>query len=175
MAIGADPNLRSTQPTPLARPKGPATPQKGSPYRPFAVNDNAVADYQNNQRAAGVGTGRAALSATDRAGVSRGRGQQYMANMAEAAANSEANASADKAGMSAGIANANAQRSYDNTLTNERITNAGLLEGLRNTSAMERLSGRDRAMNIQEAIRRGQFGLDQQQLDYSPLIGNLFQ
>jgi hypothetical protein len=95
--------------------------------------------------------------------------------MAEAAATSEANASADKAGMSAGIANANAQRSYDNTLANERITNAGLLEGLRNTSAMERLSGRDRAMNIQEAIRRGQFGLDQQQLDYSPLIANLFQ
>jgi hypothetical protein len=30
-------------------------------------------------------------------------------------------------------------------------------------------------MNIQEAIRRGQFGLDQQQLDYSPLIANLFQ
>ena len=175
MAIGFDPNLRSTQPSPLVKPKGPAAPQKGSPYRPFAINDNAVADYQNNQRAAGVGAGRAALSATDRAGVSRGRGQQYVANMAEAAATSEATASADKAGMSAGIANANAQRSYDNTLASERLTNSGLLEGLRNTSAMERLSARDRAMNIQEAIRRGQFGLDQQQLDYSPLIGNLFQ
>lgn len=175
MAIGADPALRATQPSPLAVPKGPASSQRGTPFRPYAMNDKALANYQNNQLAMGVGAGRAALSAGDRNGVSRGRGQQYAANMAEAASNAESQATSNKAEMSTAIADANAQRAYDNTRANERIANSGLLEGLRNTSAMERLSGRERALNMYEAMRRGQFGLDQQQLDYSPLIANLFQ
>lgn len=175
MAIGADYSLRSQLPKPLAAPKGPATPQAGSPYRAFAMNDSAVQSMQNNQRAAGVGAGQMALTSLDRSGVSRGRGQQYMADMAEAGATADANAAADRTGMMAGLADANAQRSYENTMASERLANSGLLEGLRNTKAMERLSGLGNRQDIQEAIRRGQFGLDQMQLDYSPLLYNLFR
>jgi hypothetical protein len=178
MAIGADYSLRSQLPSPLAVPKGPATPQaktQGSPFRPFAMNDKAVQSMQNNQQAAGAGAGRVALSSADRSGVSRGRGQQYLADLAEAGANADANASASKTGMMAGIADANAQRAYDNTRANERLSTSGLLEGLRNTSAMERLSGFGNRQDIQEAIRRGQFGLDQMQLDTSPLLAQLLR
>jgi hypothetical protein len=58
---------------------------------------------------------------------------------------------------------------------NERLANAGLLEGLRNTKAMEQQQRRGWQQDLYEAIRRGQFGLDQQQLDYTPLLGRLFE
>lgn len=176
MAIGADKSLRGYNPSPLPPPRGPAKPQSGgSSYRQFAINDNAVADMQNNQRAAGVGAGRAALTEMDRGGVSRGRGQQYLSDMAEMSANVAGNAAADKTGQMAAFANANAQRAYDSALADEQVANKGLLEGLRNTSAMERLSRRGLTQNMNEAIRRGQFGLDQMQMDYTPLIANLFR
>lgn len=175
MAIGADRSLRSVTPSPLTPPKGPAKQQAGSPFAPFAINDNAVADMQNNQRASGFGAGRATLNEMDRSGVSRGRGQQFAADMAEASAVTAGNLAADKTGQMAELANANAQRGYRSALADEQVMNTGLLEGLRNASAMGRVARRGMAQDMQEAIRRGQFGLDQMQLDYSPLVSSLLR
>ena len=72
------------------------------------------------------------------------------------------------------MADSEANRAYSNTLERERTGNSGLLEGLRNSAAMEKLSRRGMSQNIYEAIRRGQFGLDQIGLDYSPLLQSLF-
>lgn len=177
MAIGADNSLRFKSPSGLVPTRGPAAPQQsqaaGSPFRRYAMNDNAVAAMANNQRAAGVGAGRQALSDSDRAGMSRGKGQQYLADIAEAGATASANAAANATEAGAGMADTNAQRAYENASANERLSSSGLLEGLRNTRAMEGQAGRGWQQNLMEAMRRGQFGLDQQQLDYTPLLGRL--
>lgn len=179
MAVGADYSIRSKSPSGLTPPRGPAAPQQsqpsGTPFRRYAMNDNAVSAMANNQRAAGVGAGRMALAESDRAGMSRGKGQQYLADIAEAGATAAGNNAANMTESGAGIADANAQRAFENTASNERLSNAGLLEGLRNNKAMERLAGRGWQQDIYEAMRRGRFGLDQQQLDYTPLLGSLFQ
>jgi hypothetical protein len=173
MAVGADFNLRSPLAKPLASPKTQA-PKSFSPQRQLMVNDNAVQSMQNNQLAAGAGTARAAMADLDRAGVSRGKGQQYAGDIAEAGAMADGNSAADKTGMMASLSNVNAQRNYEGNLKDEQLTYGGLLEGLRNSKSMERLSRMGNAQDIQEAIRRGQFGLDQIGLDYSPLLTRLF-
>jgi hypothetical protein len=171
--IGSDSGLRYKQPSAIAPPAAKPA-QKFAGFRPLAVNDKALGDLENNQMAAGAGAGRAALTSMDRAGVSRGKGQQYAADLAEASSQSDAQAAVNKSRQDAGMADSAANRAYSNTLERERTGNSGLLEGLRNSAAMEQLSKRGMSQNIYEAIRRGQFGLDQIGLDYSPLLQSLF-
>ena len=177
MAIGADMNIGRSLASPLRAPKSPAAPQS-SPvshgYRPFAVNDNRVADVANNQRAAGIGAGFGAMQEQDRQGISRGKGQQYTAQVAEAAANEAGRSAATSTEMAASLADNAAQRSYENTRANERLSSDGLLEGLRSSQATERLARQGGQQSLNEAWRRGQFGLDQQRLDYTPLLARLF-
>jgi hypothetical protein len=177
MAVGSDSSLRMPMGSPLRPSPRPAAPQQhsaSSGYRPFAINDRAVADMANNQRAAGVGAGAAAMRAQDRAGISRGKGQQYMADIAEAAGMEGANAAANATESAAAAANQGAQRAYENTRESERIANEGLLERLRSAQASEQLARRGNAQDMYEAYRRGQFGLDSQRLDLSPLLSRLF-
>jgi len=171
--IGSDSGLRYKQPSAIA-PPAPKPAQQSAGYRPLAVNDKALGTLENNQMAAGIGAGRAALTSMDRAGVSRGKGQQYAADLAEASSQSDAQAAVNKSRQDAGMADSEANRAYSNTLASERTGNSGLLEGLRNSAAMEQLSKRGMSQNTYEAIRRGQFGLDQIGLDYSPLLQSLF-
>lgn len=171
--ISADPGLRYKQPSAIA-PPAPQPAQKSAGFRPLAINDKALGSLENNQMAAGVGAGRVALSGLDRAGVSRGKGQQYAADMAEASSQADSQTAMNKSRQDAGMADSEANRAYSNTLANERTGNSGLLEGLRNSSAMEQLSKRGLSQNTYEAIRRGQFGLDQIGLNYSPLLQSLF-
>lgn len=177
MAIGADMSLPKSQPSPLRGLTAAPTKQQSSPsygYRPPMINDSKVQDVVNNQLAASAGAGRTAVQSMDRAGVSRGRGQQYRADMAEASADVGARTAAAKTEMGAAAANANAQAAYDNAMRNEQLSNAGLLENLRNNDFMERLARQGWRQDQNEARRRGQFGLDQIQLDYSPLLQGLF-
>ncbi len=174
MAVGADMRL-SAAPRP-SMPMAPAAPKQKQPKpRGFApmVNDNAVSDMANNRLAEAVGAGRAARSEIDRAGISRGRGHQHVFDMGEAAADAEARGEVAK--MEQGVAkqNAAARQAYDNTMANESIQSQGLLEGLRSSAASERLARQGLSQNTYEAMRRGQFGLDSIQLDYSPLLARL--
>jgi hypothetical protein len=177
MAVGFDSALPKTSaPVLRAKPQAPmqaATPQYA--MRPPAIADSAVQAAVNNQRAAGYGARESALSAGDRGGISRGKGQQYAAQMAQEAADAKASASAVQTEMAAADTNARARQAAESMQANERLANAGLLEGLRNTQAMERLQRRGWQQDLYEAIRRGRFGLDQQQLDYTPLLNGLFE
>lgn len=174
MAIGADYSLPKSQPSvlrPQAAPAKQAAPQYGA--MPPAIADSAVSDAVNNQLAASAGVGRASYN--DRAGISRGRGQQFRADMTQAAADAKARAGAAQTEMGAESANAAARSAYENTMNDERLSYGGLLEGLRSNSATERLARRGWQQSLNEAIRRGQFSLDQIQPDYSSLITSLLQ
>ena len=177
MAVGLDPSLPKSSP-PALRQK-PQAPMRANapqyPMRPPAIADSAVQAAVNNQMAAGYGARESALADQDRRGISRGKGQQYAAQMAQDAADAKASAGAVQTEMAAANANAVARQTADSTQANERLANAGLLEGLRNTQAMEQQKRRGWQQDLYEAIRRGQFGLDQQQLDYTPLLGRLFE
>lgn len=175
MAVGMDRSVRSTAPQPL-RPSNPAPMQATPSYapRPPAIADSAVQGAVNNQMAAGYGAGQMALKDSDRRGMSRGRGQQYYANIAQEAADAKAQAGAAQTEMGAAAANAAADLQYQNTMRGEQLANANLLEGLRNSQVTEQLSKNSGAQQLYEAYRRGQFGLDSMQLDYTPLLGGLF-
>lgn len=174
MAIGMDRSLPRSGP-PALRPKSPAPMQQASqPSRPPAISDSAVQGAVNNQLAAGYGAREMALAEGDRAGLSRGKGQRYAAQMAQDAADVKGAVGAAQTEMGAAAANAAARQSYDSMMANEQLSNANLLEGLRNTTSMERLARRGWQQDLYEAMRRGQFGLDQQQLDYTPLLRPLF-
>lgn len=176
MAVFADLSLPKQQPSPLAKPA--QGPQKSIPsygYQPPSINDSAVSAVVNNQLAAGAGQGRAALMETNRAGLSLGRGQQRMADMAEAGSDAQARAAAAQTEMGAASANATARQAYENTMRGEQIGNAGLLENLRNASSIERTAKQGRQQDLLEAMRRGQFGLDSIYLDRTPLINSLLQ
>lgn len=178
MAIGADMSLPKSQPSPLRGLTAPASRQQSPPsygYRPPMLNDGRVQDVVSNQLASSAGAGQMAMQGMDRAGVSRGRGQQYRADMAQAGADVRARTAAAQTEMGAAAANANAQAAYENAMRSEQASNAGLLENLRNTEAMERLARQGWRQDLNEARRRGQFGLDQIQLDYTPLLSGLFQ
>lgn len=173
MAIGADLTLappKKAAPAPMQR--AASRPSAGMPPM---IADSAVQDVVNNTLAGSAGSGALAMKEMDRAGVSRGKGQQYRADIAQADADATARSGAVKAEMGAAAANANARNSYDMLMENERLSNAGLLEGLRSSSAMERLARQGRSQDMYEAQRRGQFGLDSIYLDYSPLLQGLFQ
>lgn len=182
MAIGADMNLRPAigrggsgspplAPKPAAKPA--AVPSFGAP--PPAINDSAVQSMVNNQLASAVGSGRAALAAGDRAGLSRGRGQQRVADMAEASAEVEARSGAAQTEMGAAAANAGARMAYENAMRGEQLQNAGLLEQLRSAGAQERIAKIGWNQNLRDAQRRGAFALDGMQLDYGPLFQTLLQ
>lgn len=178
MAIGMDRALpRSTQPALAPKPQSPMQPATIPGYgsRPPAIADSTVQSAVNNQLTAGAGAREMTLAGSDRSGVSRGAGHQYAAQMAQESADVKAAAGAAQTEMGASAANAAARQAYDSAMQNERLANAGLLEGLRNSQAMERLAGRNRQQDLYEAIRRGRFGLDQQQLDYTPLLRGLFE
>lgn len=179
MAIGSDLTLGPAPKTntPFGPPRSPA-PTTAQPQRYSGaprINDNAVADLANNRLAEAAGFGQGAIREMDRAGVSRGRGQRYAADIAEANADSEARGEVAK--MEQGVANQNAlaRQQYDNTRANERLQMSGLLEGLRSNSVNERLARQGWGQDMYETQRRGQYGLDQMQLDYMPLLARLFQ
>lgn len=178
MAIGADMSLPKSQQSPLRGLTAAPTKQQSSPsygYRPPMVNDGRVQDVVSNQLASSAGAGQMAMQGMDRAGVSRGRGQEYRADMAQAGADVRARTAAAQTEMGASVANANAQAAYENAMRNEQLSNAGLLENLRNTDVMERLARQGWRQDMNAARRRGQFGLDQLQLDYTPLLSGLLQ
>lgn len=178
MAIGVDNRLRSQQPAPLAapapQPNTGAAPRFGS--QPPAISDRAVSAQANNQLASGAGAREATLRGMDRAGVSRGKGQQYMAEAAQADADASGRAAAANTEAAAGFANVAASRAYENTMRGEQLRNEGLLENLRSASAQEEQSRRGLSQNLYEAIARGRANLNNMQLDYvSPLLRKLFQ
>lgn len=168
--LSADKNLRSQQPSPLApvKPAPRQTPRFG--YMPPMIGESSLGDAVNATRAQSVGTGRAALTEMDRAGISRGRGNQYAADIAEAGADAQARAGQAQQEMAAQVANAGARQGYDLTMQGEGIANRGLLENLRNANAMAGWQRAGFRQNVYETNRRGQFGLDQIQPDYTPFL-----
>lgn len=168
--LAIDQNLRSQQPSPLAPQKSvrSQTPKFG--FMPPMISDSSVADAVNNTRAQSAGTGRAALTEMDRAGISRGRGNQYAASIAEAGADAQARAGQAQQEMAAQMSNANARQGYDLTMQGEGMANKGLLENLRNANTMANWQRAGFRQNLYETNRRGQFGLDQIQPDYTPFL-----
>lgn len=172
MAIGADMTLAAPKkPSPAPMRREASRPSAGMPPM---IADSAVQDVVSNTLASSAGSGALAMKEMDRAGVSRGRGQQYRADLAQAESDATARAGAVKAEMGAASANANARNAYDVMMQGERLSNAGLLEGLRNNTAMEQIAQQGRTQDMYEARRRGQLGLDSIYLDYSPLLQGLF-
>jgi hypothetical protein len=133
------------------------------------ITDRAVQSSVNNTLAAAAGSGRSALQEMDRAGVSRGKGQQFRADMAQAGADAKARAGAAGAEMEAANSNAAARLAYDSAMRNEQLSNQGLLENLRHSGAMEDVARRGWRQSLAEAQRRGQYGLDSLQPDMSLL------
>jgi type IV secretory pathway VirB10-like protein len=176
MAVGADKSLPRERP-PVPRPNALApsagVPSAGPPAP--RVSDRAVQAMQNNQAAASAGARETTLQDMDRAGVSRGRGQQYYADMSQAIADEDGRAAAAQTAQGAEFANRAARSAFDDTIANERLANAGLLEGLRANTMRERAARAGWQQNLYEAIRNGQFQLDSMQLDYSPLMAGLFR
>lgn len=179
MAIGADTRLNGVGRSVLAAsPQAPmqrpaSTPSYGA--RPPMISDASVQGAVNNQMAAANGSARSALLDMDRGGMSRGRGQQYASQIAEAGANAQARAGAAQAEMGAAAANASANNAYDYAMQQERLGNSGLLENLRNQNALARTQRGGFAEDMYEARRRGQYGLDMIQPDFSPFWDALFR
>jgi hypothetical protein len=178
MAIGADykvgqaPRLVNTMsPKPGSAPTGgPVQRYTGAPQ----INDNAVADAANNRLAQAAGARREAVGEMTRAGISRGKGHEYAGDIADEAALADARSDVAKMELGVSQQNAAARQSYDNMKKNERLSNDGLLEQLRSNDVSERLARQGWGLDAYEALRRGQFGLDQMRLDMSPLWKRLF-
>lgn len=177
MALGADSRLggapvsRQTFAPPGSKPApSQSVRYSGAPQ----ADDRATADFENNRMAEAAGSAQGAIREMDRAGISRGKGQQYASSIAEAGA--MADATTDVARMNAGVQqqNAMARQSYENMKKNERLNTEGLLENLRSNSRQEQLAKQGWMQDLYEAMRRGQFGLNQMQLDMSPLWKSLF-
>lgn len=170
MALGADTALPSSTKSPL---RSPSVPKFGAP--PPRVNDGAVADMRNNFLAGAAGAGRMAMQGMDRAGVSRGRGQQLRSDMAQAGADVEASTNAARVDMDAANANARAQQAFETTMKGEQLGNQSLLEGLRMSGMRERFAKQGWQQDLNEAMRRGQFGLDSMYLDPGQLVQWMFR
>jgi hypothetical protein len=139
------------------------------------ISDAAVASQQNNLLAGAAGTGAAARQGMDRAGISRGRGQQFRADMAQAGADAQAMAESNSVAAGVADANARANQAYDTTMRSEQVGNAGLLESLRVAGNRERIAKQGWQQDMAEARRRGQLGLDSIYVDRTPLIGSLLR
>ena len=171
MALGADRSLG----------KAPAAPTQGSSgvpsfgAKPPMISDSAVQDVRNNQIAAAAGSGAVAASELDRAGVSRGKGQQRIAAMTQAGADVQANLSGAKAEAMASMQNASAGQAYSAAMRGEKLQNDSMLEALRDAKVGERLQKQGWQHDLYEAMRRGQFGLDSIYTDTTPLISWLMR
>lgn len=177
MALYADGALPNQTPSPLA-PRPAGTKQASTPsygFMPPMISDSRVNDQTNNLYASAAGAGRAAMQGMDRAGVSRGKGQQRMADMAQATADVQAGAGAAQVEMGAADANNRTRQAYETTMRGERLGNAGLLEGLRAANVRQRNASQGLQQDMVEAMRRGQFGLDSIYLDRTPLIESLLR
>jgi hypothetical protein len=166
------PILRAPAPA-AGPPAGAAAPSYAS--RPPAISDSVTQDLSNNIAASSYGAGEMARNAMDRSGVSRGKGQAYFGDIAQAQADVKAQAGAAGAEMEAASANAKARADYDNTMRSEQLSNAGLLEALRSSQASERLANRAGQQDIYEALARGRFGLDSMNLDTTSLLERLLR
>lgn len=155
------------QPAPQASASFPSAP---------SIADGRVQAAANNQLAASGGVGDAVLRDSARSGISRGRGQQYAADIAQQNADMQARVAASQTEMGSAAADAASRQAAEAARTNERLASANLLEGLRSANAMERVQRRGWQQSLYEAMRRGQFGLDQQaQMDFTPLLHGLFR
>jgi hypothetical protein len=139
------------------------------------ISDDVVQTFGNNRIAGAAGAGRQALTDMDRGGMSRGKGQQYASDIAQAGADVGARNEAVGAQMQASAANAGARNEYENTMRGEQLGNGGLLENLRHQGSMAGTQRRGMQQNMFEAQRNGQFGLDQIRPDYSRLLGSLLE
>lgn len=174
MAISADMGLPKSQPSVLRSPA--SRPQSPNIYRPPSISDASVQSAVNNQLEAGAGARDVAIQSLDNTkGLSRGRGINYAADMAQANADATARSGAYATEAGAADSNARAQFAYESALRNQQIGAGGLLDGLRHQQAMEALNNRGLQQNINEAYRRGQFGLDSIRLDLNPLLAGLMQ
>lgn len=171
MAVGMDMKLTRMEP-PARRPTVSAPAPQA--MRPPAIADAAVQGAVNNQLAAGFGARELTLADSDRRGISRGKGHYAAASAAQDSADVKAAVGAAQTEMGVAATNAAARQTADSMMASERLSNANLLEGLRSASASERLARQGWQQDLYEAMRRGQFGLDQQQLDYTPLLRPLF-
>lgn len=174
MALGSDAGLRGT-PTnrsTMAPPASGSAPPAGRSQRysgaPVA-DDSPLSDYKNNRMAAAAGSSQGAIREMDRAGISRGKGQRYAADIAEASADADARSDVAQAEMGVAQQNAMARQAYDNMRKNENLNTEGLLEQLRSNRRSEQLAKQGWMQDLYETMRRGQFGLDDMQLDMSPL------
>ena len=168
MPIGSDMGL-------AGRTGGKQSPLAMPNLRPPMISDASVQSSVNNTLAAGAGAGRSSLMATDRAGISRGRGQAYRAQMADAAAAAEAQNQAAQTTQDVNNANASARLAYETAMKGEQLQGRGLLEGLRNSNAMAQASRRGIYQNQLEADARGRFGMSSIQLDKTPLLQALMR
>lgn len=169
--LGMDRALPRQQPTVL-RP-APQGPMRYSPSPP-SISDGRVQDVVNNRRASSAGIALGAVRSADRAGVSRGRGQQYMGDIAQQGGDNEARNAAAQVEMGAAAQDAATRQAYEQAMNSERAASGGLLEGLRNNQAMENIARRGWQESSRQARRRGQFQLDAMQPDYTPLLYGLF-
>lgn len=180
MAIGMDKSLPASGKAATMAPRkaGPAATGAAAPSygrRPPAISDRVTQGLANNLSASGFGVGQMARAEMDRAGVSRGNGQAYYGDVAQAQADTKALAASAGAEMDASAANAKAQADYENTMKAEQSANAGLLEQLRSNAASERLARRGFGQDIYEAMARGQLGLDSMNLDTTSLLEKLLR
>lgn len=187
MALGADMGLGGgtfspgpPKPTPPGWPlKQQPKPPSGAttPYSraPGGIGDDISQTAENNAMASGAGAGMATLQGMDRAGISRGKGQRSRADVAQAMADVGGRMKSQQVQQGIASANARNQQAYEHSMRMEQLGNKGLLEGLRSQGARERLAGQGWAQDIYEALANGQFGLDQMQLDLSPLVRSLLR
>lgn len=171
MAVGTDTRLNGVGRATASQ--GGGAPAYGP--RPPVIADSALQGVVNNSYASAQGSARNALTSMDRGGLSRGKGQQYASQIAETGATAQAANDAAQAEMGVAQANAGAANAYDYAMQQERLGNAGLLENLRNQTAMNRIQRGGMAQNMNEAMRRGQFGLDSIRPDYTSLLGSLLR
>lgn len=171
--LGAAPRMNTTIGPPRSPSPTTAQPQRFS--RAPQISDTAVSNMANNRLAESAGSAQGAIREMDRAGVSRGKGQRYAADIAEASA--DADARGEVAQMEQGVAKSNAlsRQAYDNMRSSERLQMEGLLDSLRNNQASERLARQGWGQSLYEGMRQGQFGLDSINLDYSSLLARLLQ
>jgi hypothetical protein len=101
----------------------PTAPQQ-SPWvqKPQYIDMNTTEDVVNNSLARGyqAGDSRYNIKQTDRAGLSRGKGAQYIANQGGAQAIAEANSQAFKSRMDDQKANAGMRSAYEQQMEQER-------------------------------------------------------
>jgi hypothetical protein len=173
MPLAMDSKLPSQSRSPLR--SGPASAPAMSRNTRMAprINDRSVADQANNLYGR-TGAREMKLQSMDRAGISRGKGQKYRAEMAGAMQDSQNRADAMQAEMGASQANAAAAQQYDAMRNSERMNNQGLLQNLRDNQRQARSARQSAGMDAYETMLRGQYALDSMQLDRTPLLGALF-